>query len=111
MGYDIEINEYKGEATLSFVQDDPHTYSTANYLSDTITKANAQTVLRGMYDNNIPHASSWAATIDDKYSSVLGIMKVGSNIIGSSASAIRALCFLGSDKVLRYNGTTSNLVD
>lgn len=111
MDYDIEVNEYKGEATLSFVQDDPHIYSTANYLSDTITKANAQTVLRGMYDNNIPHASSWAATIDDKYSSILGIMKVGSNIIGSSTSAIRALCFLGSDKVLSYNGTTSSLVN
>ena len=111
MGYDIEVNEYKGEATLSFVQDDPRIYSTANYLASAITAENAQAVLRGMYDNNIPHATSWAATFDDQYSSVLGLMKIGSNIIGSSESAIKAVCFLGSDKVLQYDGTTSSLVN
>ena len=111
MGYDIEVNEYKGEATLSFVQDDPRIYSTANYLASAITAENAQAVLRGMYDNNIPHATSWAAIFDDQYSSVLGLMKIGHNIIGSSESAIKAVCFLGSDKVLQYDGTTSSLVN
>lgn len=111
MGYDIEVNEYKGEATLSFVQDDPRIYSTANYLASAITTENAQAVLRGMYDNNIPHATSWAATLDDQYSSVLGLMKIGSNVIGSSESSIKAVCFLGADKVLQYNGTISSLVN
>ena len=37
MGYSVEVNEYKGEATISFIQDDPYIYSTINYFEEQIT--------------------------------------------------------------------------
>ena len=111
MGYSVEVDEYKGEATISFIQDDPYIYSTINYFEEQITDQNYQTVLRGVHDNNIPLPGSWTAEIDNQYSSALGTMLLGTDPTSVSKDTVYPVCFLGANKALSYNGSSSELKD
>ena len=53
LGRDAEVNEYKGEGTISFVFDDPFSYSTINYIKKSTGPLNDEE-LRMIYLNNIP---------------------------------------------------------
>lgn len=54
-GTTIEINEYKGEATLQFVFDDPNFYATEQYLETPATEDSLRTV----FNNGTPFSDSW----------------------------------------------------
>lgn len=54
-GREIEVNEYKGEATLTFVFDDPNFYATEQYLNVPATEDS----LRAVFNNSAPFSDSW----------------------------------------------------
>ena len=56
-GENIKINEYKGEATLEFIFDDPYFYSTENCFEELNDEA-----LRASYNNGTPFNDSWDKT-------------------------------------------------
>lgn len=54
LGQEFYVNEYKGEARITFVQDDPYSYSEENYIEE----INPETA-RAIYTNGIPVPQSW----------------------------------------------------
>lgn len=54
LGQTIEVNEYKGEAKITFVFDDPFYYATESYVDSL-----AETSVRAMYINGTPGTASW----------------------------------------------------
>ena len=54
LGQTIEVNEYKGEAKITFVFDDPFYYATESYVDSL-----AETNVRAMYINGTPRTASW----------------------------------------------------
>lgn len=54
LGQTIEVNEYKGEAKITFVFDDPFYYATEPFV-DSLAEAN----IRAMYINGTPRTASW----------------------------------------------------
>lgn len=73
LGRKIQVNEYKGEASLTFEWDYPYMYATKNYLPAP-TDENYNTVLRALYTDGIPLENSWTDNVnaciigDDTYS-------------------------------------------
>ena len=53
LGRKVEVNEYKGDGTISFVFDDPFSYSTINYIEKNTGSLNDEE-LRMIYLNSIP---------------------------------------------------------
>ena len=56
LGQKIEVNEYKGEAKIIFVFDDPFYYATESFISD--YESNPE-LLRALYTNGTPTIKSW----------------------------------------------------
>ena len=79
LGQKIEVNEYKGEAKITFVFDDPFYYATESFISD--YEGNPE-LLRALYTNGTPTIKSWNKEIP-------------------------ASCWIGEGRVLNKNGLIS----
>lgn len=57
-GQSVEVNEYKGEAKITFIFDDPFYYATEAVIDPT----GGPDALRAMYINNTPAIDSWTSS-------------------------------------------------
>lgn len=83
-GNKIKSRIYKGECKISFIQDEPYTYSfyqvLDNKLKDLLSgnSDNKEAALRMMYYNNIPAADSWIGKMKCSTGSYVSLPAVGS---------------------------------
>lgn len=111
LGKPLEINEYKGEITITFEWDKPYSYSTMNYIEDAeeITEEMYENAARAVYNNSVPLYSSWISKIYDIGSAILGKDILGVMILGSDSNIIRLKrCHLGQKMCLEFDGNQSN---
>ena len=106
LGQDIYINEYKGEAHITFVQDDPYFYSDKNYVEE----INPETV-RAIYTNGIPIPQSWViSTGMTDNSGQLDIAKLNIMLLDAKGETLdMPSCHLGSDRMLKKSGESGIL--
>lgn len=106
LGQEFYINEYKGEARITFIQDDPYSYSEENYVEE----INQDTV-RAVYTNGIPVPQSWVIStgITDT-SGQLDIAKLNIMLLDAEGETYdMPQCHLGSDRMLKKSGETGVL--
>lgn len=110
LGFPVDVNEYKGEATITFEWDDPYMYSTMNYIEekDAPTKEDYISVAKAVYNNGIPLYSSWVGNFFRKYGSELGKAILGIMLLGWPSRLTSKLCHLGQDKCLSFNGSRTD---
>lgn len=95
MGYKFTTNEYKGEIQLTFTWDEPFFYGEENYITQAITPENAAELVRVIYNNKTPQATSWS-----------GIVFEREDVI--SRESILSCC-IGADQRLTYENDSSFL--
>lgn len=110
LGFPLQVNEYKGDATIVFEFDDPYMYSTMNYVeeNDKPTETDYINVAKAVYNNGVPLYSSWIGNFYRKYGAELGRAILGVMLLGWSSQLTVKLCHLGKDKCLSFNGSKEN---
>ncbi len=112
LGFPLQVNEYKGDATIVFEFDDPYMYSSMNYVeeNDKPTEADYVNVAKAVYNNGVPLYSSWIGHFYRKYGAELGRAILGVMLLGWPSSLSAKLCHLGKDKCLSFNGSKTDPV-
>lgn len=110
LGLPVMVNEYRGEATITFEWDDPYMYSTINYIEedDAPTEDKYIDVAKAVYNNGVPLYSSWIGKFYRRYGAELGRAILGVLFIGLSSNITGRICHLGKDKCLSFNGDKEN---
>lgn len=110
LGFPLQVNEYKGDATIVFEFDNPYMYSTMNYVEENNkpTESDYINVAKAVYNNGVPLYSSWIGNFYRKDGSGLGRAILGIMLLGFPSKLISKFCHLGKDKCLSFNGSKEN---
>lgn len=107
LGTQVPINEYKGEASITFEFDDPYLYSTLSYIDKPLEELSYDEridAIKTVHNNGVPLSSSWNKTIFvDPRNAVLGNGTLGTMILGLQEFVDIKQCHLGTDKCLDYD--------